>query len=131
MKKLLLGLMFIPSLLLAGQYRVIDGDTIDLGKNVADTLPPLHLRINGVDTPEIHGKCLNERMLAVQAKNFVQFTLDNEKNFAIIYKKWDKYGGRVLGDIRFDNGVLLSEELIRRGFAIQYNGEKKTKDWCQ
>lgn len=126
--------LFIVSIVLAScssfaQMRAIDGDTVDTGIKPFENLSPIHLRIDGVDTPEIRGKCLKEKSLAKDAKAFVQFTLDNEKDAKVILKTWDKYGGRVVGDIEF-HGVSLSSELIRRGFAVPYNGGKKTKDWC-
>jgi endonuclease YncB( thermonuclease family) len=52
------------------------------------------------------------------------------KEIKVEIKKWDKYGGRVLGDLIID-GKRLSAQLIDAGLAIEYNGEKKTKDWCQ
>mgnify|MGYP003334948626 FL=1 len=45
-------------------------------------------------------------------------------------KKWDKYGGRVLGDLIIDD-KRLSTRLLEAGFAVQYEGEKKVKDWCK
>jgi endonuclease YncB( thermonuclease family) len=41
---------------------------------------------------------------------------------------WDKYGGRVLGDVILD-GKSLREMLIEKGYAREYYGEAKTS-WC-
>jgi endonuclease YncB( thermonuclease family) len=41
---------------------------------------------------------------------------------------WDKYGGRVLGDVLL-NGQSLRQLLIANGFAREYYGEAKTS-WC-
>jgi len=41
---------------------------------------------------------------------------------------WDKFGGRVLGDIIVD-GVSLRNLLIKNGFAREYYGETK-QSWC-
>jgi endonuclease YncB( thermonuclease family) len=41
---------------------------------------------------------------------------------------WDKYGGRVLGDVLL-NGQSLRGMLIANGFAREYYGEAKTS-WC-
>jgi hypothetical protein len=43
--------------------------------------------------------------------------------------EWDKYGGRILGDILV-NEKPLSTLLIDNGFARKYNGEKKGS-WCE
>jgi endonuclease YncB( thermonuclease family) len=42
---------------------------------------------------------------------------------------WDKFGGRVLGDILV-NGQSLRAALIANGFAREYYGEAK-QSWCQ
>ena len=41
---------------------------------------------------------------------------------------WDKFGGRVLGDIVLD-GQSLRGMLIQNGFAREYFGEAK-QSWC-
>jgi endonuclease YncB( thermonuclease family) len=41
---------------------------------------------------------------------------------------WDKYGGRVLGDVILD-GKSLRQMLITNGFAREYYGEAK-QSWC-
>ena len=41
---------------------------------------------------------------------------------------WDKYGGRVLGDIILD-GQSLRALLIQNGYAREYYGEAK-QSWC-
>jgi endonuclease YncB( thermonuclease family) len=38
---------------------------------------------------------------------------------------WDKYGGRVLGDVIL-NGQSLRQMLIVNGYAREYYGEAKT-----
>jgi endonuclease YncB( thermonuclease family) len=43
-------------------------------------------------------------------------------------REWDKYGGRVIGDIMVD-GASLRTMLIREGLAREYFGEAKTS-WC-
>ena len=42
---------------------------------------------------------------------------------------WDKYGGRVLGDVVL-NGQSLRQMLIVNGHAREYYGEAK-QSWCQ
>ena len=53
---------------------VYDGDTFRV--NIA-SLPPIvgkniAIRVNGVDTPEIRGKCQYEKNLALEARDFVR-----------------------------------------------------------
>ena len=53
---------------------VYDGDTFRVN---IDSLPPIvgkniAIRVNGVDTPEIRGKCQYEKDLALEARDFVR-----------------------------------------------------------
>ena len=52
----------------------------------------------------------------------------NAQKKQIILMDWDKYGGRVLGDVILD-GKSLRGMLIQQGFAREYYGEAKTS-WC-
>jgi len=56
---------------------VYDGDTFRVD---IDSLPPIvgkniPIRVNGVDTPEIRGKCEYEKNLALKARDFVRAKL--------------------------------------------------------
>ena len=66
-----------------------------------------------------------------EPKSF-QFTKDQLNGATVIQLaiyKWDKFGGRVLGDIIID-GKSLRYMLIENGFAREYYGDKK-KSWCE
>lgn len=136
MKFLLFVLGMLPSIAFAQDMKVlkvIDGDTIVI---TAPFLPdPLHkhlyLRINGVDTPEKGGRaqCKAENDKSLQAMYFTQQEISSAKNIKIELTKWDKYGGRVLGDLVLD-GKPLSAKLLQAGYAREYRGEKK-KSWCR
>lgn len=110
---------------------VIDGDSI---KITAPFLPPelgktLILRINGIDTPEkgSRAKCNEERIKSHQSVQFTRSFIKSGKP-EIILIKWDKYGGRIIGDILI-NAKYLSEELLRNNLASKYSGGTK-KNWC-
>ena len=112
--------------------RVIDGDTVEIE---ADFLPPplkptLKLRILGVDTPEkkSRAKCPSESLLAEKASLFTQKTIREGLIKKIQIKSWDKYGGRVLGDVIVD-GESLKDLLLSKGLAKPYEGGKKI-GWC-
>ena len=47
----------------------------------------------------------------------------------VILKEWDKFGGRVLGDLVLD-GKSIGDSLIAAGLAREYFGDKK-KSWCE
>lgn len=114
--------------------RVIDGDTVEFE---APFLPEelhkkLSVRLLGVDTPEkgIFAKCPKENELSLRAKDFTHDKIVKAKQVLVDIKKWDKYGGRVLGYVIVD-GKNLSDILIENNYAVPYDGKKKTKDWCK
>ncbi len=112
--------------------RVIDGDTVAFA---APWLPDplkkeLSIRIFGVDTPEkgFRAKCIEEDKRSQLATAFTQKKINTAKRLQILLIEWDKYGGRVLGDV-FVDGQSLRHLLIEKGLAREYYGEAKTS-WC-
>lgn len=111
--------------------RAVDGDTVEVQ---VDWLPvelgdKLKIRIFGVDTPEkgARAKCPAEAMLGGRASEFTKKFIKGKKVLVEI-KEWDKFGGRVLGDVNVD-GKSLRAELIKNGYAREYFGDAK-KSWC-
>ncbi len=106
-----------------------DGDTCYITMPALPTeLKNMSVRILGIDTPEIRGKCDKEKALAQKAKEFANNAFKNAKTIEYKNLEWDKYGGRVLADVYLD-GVLYSKQLIKSGLARPYSGEEK-KSWC-
>lgn len=112
--------------------RVIDGDTVAFR---ADWLPKplkpeLSIRVYGVDTPEkgFRAKCPEEDQRGKLATKFTTNLVAKSMQRQVILYDWDKYGGRVLGDVILD-GQSLREALIANGFAREYYGEAK-QSWC-
>ena len=143
MKKLLLTLLLIPTLVLAQKtpkgvtydaqiVRVSDGDTIVIAAPFlpAPLKPELAVRVFGVDTPEkgFRGQCDSEKARGEAASEFTKNAVKSTKKHQVILYSWDKFGGRVLGDMILD-GVSLRSELIRNGFAREYYGDAK-QSWC-
>jgi len=108
-----------------------DGDTITF--NISYVHPiigeSISVRVNGVDTPEIKGKCEKEKIDARIVKIFVSNELKNAKTIDLINVNREKYF-RILADVVYD-GKNLKEELIKNGLAVEYNGGTKLKDWCE
>jgi len=112
--------------------RVIDGDTVAFR---ADFLPDplkkeLSLRVFGVDTPEKghRAQCPSEDQRGQIASAYTKKMISQSTKRQIVLMSWDKYGGRVLGDVLLD-GQSLRQLLIQNGFAREYYGEAKTS-WC-
>ena len=112
--------------------RVIDGDTVAFQANfLPEPLKKeLSIRVFGVDTPEKghRAQCPLEASKGEAASLFTKTQVNASTKRQIILMDWDKYGGRVLGDVILD-GKSLREMLIQKGFAREYYGEAK-QSWC-
>jgi len=112
--------------------RVNDGDTVVIAAPFlpAPLKPELAVRIYGVDTPEKghRAQCPSEDAKGKAATTFTQNAVTKSKKNQVILYGWDKFGGRVLGDIVLD-GKSLRTALIQNGFAREYFGEAK-QSWC-
>jgi endonuclease YncB( thermonuclease family) len=143
MKKLLALLLLVPALALAQKtpqgvtydaniLKVSDGDTVVIAAPFlpAPLKPQLAVRIFGVDTPEkgFRAKCESENQRGLAASEFTKMAVAASTQRQVVLYDWDKFGGRVLGDIIL-NGQSLRSMLIANGFAREYYGEAK-QSWC-
>lgn len=143
MKKLILLLLFLPLLAWAQKtphgvtydtkiVRVIDGDTVVIRAPFLPQplKPELAVRIYGVDSPEkgVKAQCASENQRGKAASAFTKHAVTNTRNHQVVIYRWDKFGGRILGDIILD-GVSLRDELIRNGHVKEYFGDAK-QSWC-
>ena len=121
----------------ANYKRCYDGDTCTVDIPI-DNLPDIFsknisVRINGVDTPEIRGKCQLEKCLAYIARDMVRERLDGKEiNLANVAK--DKYF-RVLADLQYredasSEWINIVDIIIANGLGVEYNGGTKTADYC-
>lgn len=119
------------SVVIAEVTSIYDGDTFRA--NIPD-YPPIigqhmGIRINGVDTPEMRGKCEQEKLLARKAKQYTVTKLRNAKMIELRNMQRGKYF-RVVADVYADD-QSVGEGLVREGLAVVYDGGKKVKDWCE
>ena len=141
MVKILL-LVFLASISFAGSKTygnatisevtsIYDGDTFRVniegwpdivGKRIV-------VRINGIDAPEMRGKCQEEKRLALQAKQFVVEKLRDAKTIEIRNMRRGKYF-RIIADV-FVDGKDLGEEMKAKHYAVEYHGGHKKMDWCR
>ena len=112
--------------------RASDGDTIVIAAPYlpAPLKPEIAVRIYGVDTPEksFRAKCESEKVRGEQSSEFTKLLINSTKKHQVVLYGWDKFGGRVLGDLILD-GMSLRNLLIKNGFAREYFGDAKTS-WC-
>jgi endonuclease YncB( thermonuclease family) len=64
-----------------------------------------------------------------KATEFTKGLIAKAKTIEVSYYSWDKYGGRVLGDLLLDKKSLRAS-LINNGFAREYFGDAK-QSWCE
>jgi endonuclease YncB( thermonuclease family) len=144
MKKLLLAVLMAVSLPALAQktpkgatydakiIRVSDGDTIVISAPFlpAPLKPELAVRIFGVDTPEKghRAQCPQENERALVASKFTTQAIQSHPKHQVIIYGWDKFGGRILGDILV-NGQSIRQGLIANGLAREYYGDAK-QSWC-
>jgi len=112
--------------------RVNDGDTVVISAPFLPSplKPELAVRIFGVDTPEkgFRAQCPSENQRGEAATAFTKKAVASTQKHQVTLYGWDKFGGRVLGDLIL-NGQSLRAMLIANGFAREYFGEAK-QSWC-
>ena len=92
------------------------------------------IRVEGIDTPEIRGKCQKEKDLAKEARDLVRglfeiaqtITLSIDDDPKEVRGKYFRIVGRLIAD-----DVDISDLLIQKNLAVLYDGGTKTKDWCE
>ena len=107
---------------------IYDGDTFRANIIGFPTIVGEHMsiRINGIDTPELRGKCPEEKAQAKLAKQFTVKHLRSAKRITLKNIKRGKYF-RLIADVYVD-GVNLAEQLIKNNHAVEYQGKTK-KNW--
>ncbi len=106
-----------------------DGDTCYVTMPaLPKTLSKMTVRILGIDTPELRGKCAKEKELAMKARIFANRTFREARVIEFKDLKWDKYGGRILSNVYLD-GYLYADMIINEQLAVPYDGGKK-EGWC-
>jgi micrococcal nuclease len=112
---------------------VVDGDTIDVEIDLGfDISFSSRVRLAGIDTPESRTKDKAEKILGLEAKEYVKSKIKDAKDVVIKTEKMDsseKYG-RILGWLYLDGStVSVNEQMIADGYAWGYLGDTKVKDF--
>lgn len=106
---------------------VTDGDTFRARIPVWDNIDVVTaVRIRGIDTPEIKGKCPAEKAAALEAKARLAVLLNGKVQ--LLRVEPDKYSGRVDADVTV-NGKPVAAILIAEGLARPYTGGAR-QGWC-
>ena len=117
--------------------KVLDGDTIDVLIDLGfDLYKKERVRIAGVDTPEKRTRDLEEKELGIHATNWMKDKLtetikgDEELTIRTELKGGVGKYGRLLGWLYVgDADVSLNEQMITEGYAWEYDGGTKQKNF--
>ncbi len=117
--------------------KVVDGDTIDVTIDLGfDLLKKERVRIAGVDTPEKRTRNLEEKALGIDATEWLKTKLnDTIKGDDELLIRTELVGGvgkygRLLGWLYIgESNVSLNEQMISQGYAWEYDGGTKKKDF--
>lgn len=124
----------IPAEMLEGPFNarvleVIDGDSLRVVVRVwLDQHIETLVRIRGIDTPERRGACPEERAGAAAAAEALN-RLIGPGPVVLSRIAGDKFFGRVLADVRSDEGVAIADAMLHSGLARAYSGSTR-KGWC-
>ena len=117
--------------------KVVDGDTIDVTIDLGfDLYKKERVRIAGVDTPEKRTRDLEEKALGLDAtewmKKHLEDTIAGDEELTIrteLQGGMGKYG-RLLGWLYVgESNVSLNEQMITEGYAWEYDGGTKQKNF--
>lgn len=116
----------LPAILVS----VHDGDTftVDLPCELPTLCDRVPVRVAGIDTPELRGRCTQERVAAQRARALAKAKLDKASSIVLLRPERDKYF-RVLSPVLVD-GEDLGDALVRAGLARPYDGGTKA-GWCE
>jgi micrococcal nuclease len=121
---------FVPPITSGYVIKVYDGDTITICSKLPYPESPIYkfqVRLNGIDTPEMKSKNVDEKTMAKSARDYL-----SEK----IMNKWvdlkdvqlEKYG-RILADVYLGE-EKVNDLLLERRFAVKYGGGTKVSPVC-
>jgi micrococcal nuclease len=108
--------------------RVIDGDTFEASARIwLGQAVDIHVRIMGIDAPELHARCEAEWRKANAAKDYLARRIEGGE-VRLSDLTYDKYGGRVdaaVTDGRGDIGLAM----LKAHLARAYDGGRR-EGWC-
>lgn len=113
---------------------VVDGDTLRVRARIwLDQDVTTAVRLAGIDAPEMHGACQQERDLARRAQAFVatQLAPAGSEGASVRLRdlRYGKYARRVVARVETAAGLDLAGALLAAGLARPYDGGPRA-GWC-
>ncbi|MBE6460371.1 MAG: nuclease [Alphaproteobacteria bacterium] len=110
---------------------IFDGDTFSAGVKLdADVEITVRVRLINVDTPEMNGKCMAEKVMAQNARDLLGVLIPRGTVVELENIKDDKYLGRINANVILPDGRDVGRVMIDSGLARPYSGGKRAP-WCK
>ena len=110
---------------------VYDGDTFTADiYSFPQFFVQAHVRIRGIDTAEIRGKCDAEKQQAQKAKAHLQKLLPLNSIVTLNHVELGTYAGRIIADVRTDSVQDIGAQMIASNFARPYHVRAGRQSWC-
>jgi endonuclease YncB( thermonuclease family) len=99
--------------------RVVDGDTVDLDvdQGLGTHRYPQRVRIAHINAPE---KSTPE---GVRSAAWLSGLLPEGTVVTLVSLGWDKYGGRIDGELKMLDGYDVGQTLVNEGYALPWTGK--------
>ncbi len=118
----------LPGPILAQVISIYDGDTITVRARIwLGQAVETQVRLDGIDTPELKGKCKGEKKLAQKARDFLIELAGDTVTLRDIH--YGKYAGRVVARVFIERGTDIVAALLNAGHGRLYSGGKR-QGWC-
>ena len=117
---------------LARVDRVVDGDTIAVTAYIWPhvRIEGILVRLRGVDTPELRGRCPQEKAMARRAREALLNRIPPGTLVRLERVEDGKWAGRVIATVRDNRNVDLARWLIKQGYGRAYDGGRR-QAWCE
>jgi len=125
------ALLASPALASEIEARVVsvyDGDTLTVEAEIwPGIIARSSVRIDGIDAPEIRGRCRREKDRALMARDALRRLAGDHVILRDVRK--GKYAGRVIARVYTTDGRDIAAIMLKAGLARPYRGGKR-KGWC-
>ncbi|MBC6497935.1 MAG: thermonuclease family protein [Alphaproteobacteria bacterium GM7ARS4] len=110
---------------------VVDGDTIKGRVYIwIGQVQFTSIRLRGIDTPELRGKCPYEKDMAQKARLYLQELIDEHAHLFIEDIEEDIYPNRIIATLTNKTRDNIALELIHAKLARPHGKKDKRRPWC-
>lgn len=109
---------------------IVDGDTFAARVLLQDDIEiSVRVRLRNVDTPELHGQCIDEIIMANIARDRLSQLIPVGSVVELKNVKDDKYLGRIDANVIMTDGRDAGDVLVAEKLGRPYSGGRRM-GWC-